>query len=282
MVEVSVTSPPSADAAPRRKSRRPRRVQGDRRTPGPGDLRPGRGLAVQAGRGGVGPGGADPAPVPGAGDPGRGLRGRLGSGRPPGRAAALHHRPDRRPGGPRPGRPPPGGRRPAPGGAAPDAGGRPAPWPGPTSPWTSTWWPSPATCPTRTRPWPCARSSCGPGRWSSPARARARPPTTRRRPAPAPRGTHAMSKTEDRLDGRPRRQTPTAPARTGGRRRTPRTAAPAAAGGLRPDGGHEPLRRAQGHRRPGPLQVVDQAGRRPSSWRTRCSSSARSSSRSSA
>ena len=24
--------------------------------------------------------------------------------------------------------------------------------------------PSPATCPTRTRPWPCARSSCGPGR----------------------------------------------------------------------------------------------------------------------
>ena len=123
MLEVSVTSPLSADAASRGKAGPPRRVEGERRTPRPGDLRPGRRLAVQAGGGRIGPGRADPPPVPGPRHSGRGLRRRLGSGRPAGRAPALHHGPHRRARGPRLCRPSPGGHGPAAGGTATDAGG---------------------------------------------------------------------------------------------------------------------------------------------------------------
>ena len=74
-----------------------------------------------------------------------------------------------------------------------------------------------------------------------------------------------MSTTEDKLEGRPpgghRRSEVRRPTgRQTPRKRRPRTARPAAAGGLRPDGGDEPLHQAQGHHRPGPHEVVDQAG----------------------
>ena len=55
MVEVSVTTPPSTDAAPLGKARRATPAKDDRRAPGAGHLRPRRGLAVQAGGGGAWP-----------------------------------------------------------------------------------------------------------------------------------------------------------------------------------------------------------------------------------
>ena len=130
MLEVSVTSPLSADSASRGKAGAPRRVEGNRRTPCPGNVRPGRRLAVQAGGGRIGPGRADPPPVPGPGHSGRGIGCRLGSGRPAGRAAALHHGAHRRARGPRLCRPSPGGHGSAPSGTAPDAGGNQHPGPG--------------------------------------------------------------------------------------------------------------------------------------------------------
>ena len=203
MVEVSVTSPPRPRRrVPEGRRRSPSRSQGGAARPRPGDVRPRRGLALQAGRGGAGHGRPDAAPVPGARDPGRGIRGRLGAGRPAGRAAPVHHR--RRSTAWSPAAWSTAARRtPTAAGsrcASPTRGS--ARWPRPTGPSTSTSSPSPATCPTRRRPWRCARSSCGPAPWPSPARARQADESAG--PA-APERTSPVSKTEDRLDRRRRR-----------------------------------------------------------------------------
>ena len=90
-------------------------------------------------------------------------------------------------------------------------------------------------------------------------------------------GRCPMSKTEDRLDGEAAgdggRRATAGRDRGGGHRGA--TCARLPAGGLRPHGGHEPLRGAQGDASTPTGPRRGSSGRRRSSWRTRCSSSAR-------